>query len=162
MERAYYLSISAQVATDLAQANVFWEKMGFRIIQTRAGGRTRGRVLNIRVRDLNTPNLFNFRDLVGTGDAADLHLVDRLFAQSPVYVIDLNVLFDVTKQRPRAKEAGLVMSAGFRNLVRVAVSEEFVNELRRTSSRTGDDPVLALALQLPRLSPPDDAALAGC
>ena len=154
MERSYYLSITAHVAADLIQANAFWEKMGFTLVQTKPGGASRGRILNIRVRDLNTPNLFNFQDLVTSGRAADLHLVDRLFAQSPVYLIDLNVLFDVTKQRLRAKESGLVMNAGFRNLVRVAVSEEFVQELRRTSIPNTADPLLALALELPRLSPP--------
>jgi GNAT superfamily N-acetyltransferase/predicted nucleic acid-binding protein len=154
MERSYYLSISAQVAADLTQANAFWAKMGFTLVQTKPGGASRRRILNIRVRDLNTPNLFNFRDLIASGEAADLHLVDRLFAQSPIYLIDLNVLFDVTKQRLRARESGLVMNAGFRNLVRVAVSEEFVDELRRTSVPKPDDPLLALALELPRLSPP--------
>ena len=154
MERSYYLSITAHVAADLTQANAFWDRMGFKLVQKRPGGASRRRMLNIRVRDLNTPNLFNFQDLIGFGEEADLHLVDRLFAQSPVYLIDLNVLFDVTKQRLRAKESGLVMNAGFRNLVRVAVSEEFVQELRRTSVPKADDPLLALALELPRLSPP--------
>ena len=42
----------------------------------------------------------------------------------------------------------------YRPLVRVAVSEEFVQELRRTSIPNTADPLLALALELPRLSPP--------
>ena len=156
MEGCYYLSITAQVAADLVEANAFWDRMGFGLVQTKPGGQTRRRTLNIRVRDLNTPNLFNFKDLVATGSTADLHLVDRLFAQTPVYVIDLNVLFDVTKKRLRAKEAGAVMNAGFRNVVRVAVSEEFVEELKRTSLPRPDDPLLSLALELPRLTPPSE------
>jgi hypothetical protein len=155
MESAHYLSIRAQAAADLTQANAFWEKMGFAIVQTRPGGPSRKRILNIRVLDLITSSLFNFTNLIATGEAADLHLVERLSARSPVYVIDLNVLFDVTKRRVRAKEAGLVMNAGFRNLVRLAVSEEFVGELSRTSVPSPEDPILALALELPRLpSPP--------
>lgn len=154
MERDQFLSVISQVAVDL-QANTFWEKLLFGTVRTRSGGKTTGRKINIRVRDLNTPRLFS-QPLIGPAvETTDLRLLSRLSNISPRYAIDLNVIYDVVKRRPRAEEAGRLMQASFDNLVRLAVTNEFIEELQRTSTPKPTDPILELALRLPRLpSPP--------
>jgi len=57
MERLQFLSVISQVAEDLP-ANRFWERIGFEIVRTRAGGKTTKRTINIRIRELDTPRLF--------------------------------------------------------------------------------------------------------
>lgn len=59
-EKVNYLSLAAHVATDLADANRFWQRMGFETLRTRPGGKTTARTINVRVRNLNTPTLFDF------------------------------------------------------------------------------------------------------
>lgn len=152
-EASNYLSLIAKVATDLREANAFYEKMGFAFIRSKVGGTARNRMINLRVRDLDTPNLLN---LMGAAnyDTPDFHLVEQLMARAPLYVIDLNVLFDVVKKRLRSEDAGKVFSAGLKNLINFAVTEEFIVELQRTSISSSPDPVLVMAKQFPRLECP--------
>jgi GNAT superfamily N-acetyltransferase len=153
-EKSHFLSIKASVANDL-EANKFWELMDFDLVRTRQGKAERH--INVRVRELATPNLLDFMRAPSKSDPADLSFLDRLSGPAPIYAIDLNVLFDVTKQRPRAKEAGRVIRAGFSNLVRLSVTEEFIHELERTSIPSPSDPILELAANLPvLLAPPAD------
>ncbi len=158
-QASQYLSITAQVATDLTEANFFWERHKFRVVRTRAGGASRGRSINIRVRDLKTPNLLDVIEPSTGALTTDFRISDRLTTKSPLYVIDLNVLYDVVKKRLRSHEASSIMSAGFKGLIRIAVTEEFIEELQRTSTSLSNDPVLELALQLPRMPHPPDQAL---
>lgn len=160
VQAAFYLSITIRVARDLSAANAFWERMGFGLVRTKPGGVSRGRSINVRARDLDTPSLFNLMRAPEVRSESDLRLVERLSARAPVYVIDLNVLFDVVKRRMRADEAGRVIRAGLDNLVRLAVTEEFINELRRSSKPAPTDPILELALRLPRLQYPPQATIA--
>jgi GNAT superfamily N-acetyltransferase len=143
-----YISITARVASDL-DANAFYQSMGFRHVRTASGGVTRNRVINVRVRELNTPNLFNTPIFHGS---ADLGLIEHLPTRAPQYVIDLNVMFDVVRRRVKADDAGRIMTAGFNNLVRLAVTGEFIKELQRSSQ--SPDPVLEFATRLPVLSQP--------
>ena len=153
-ERHSFLSISARVADDLA-ANKFWDKMGFGLARRRPGGLTRSRVINVRIKQLDTPGLFN--QLMG--DVSELALVDRLAARQAVYLIDLNVFWDVVRQRPRAEYAAQVISAALRHLIYVVIADEFVAELERTSRSAPNDPVLEFALQLPVLGAPESSVL---
>jgi GNAT superfamily N-acetyltransferase len=150
-EKSHFLSIKASVADDL-EANKFWELMGFELVRTRRGRAERR--INVRVRELATPNLLDFMRAPSKSDPADLRFLDRLSGPSPIYAIDLNVLFDVTKNRPRAKEAGQIIRAGFSNLVRLSVTEEFIRELQRTSIPSPRDPILELSANLPVLIAP--------
>lgn len=152
-EKAHFLSIKASVATDL-EANRFWEQLGFQLVRSRPGRGKAARTINIRVRELATPNLLDLMKVPSETGPPDLTFADPLSGPSPVYAIDLNVLFDVTKKRPRATEAGKVIRAGFSNLVRLAVTEEFITELERTSKPAPTDPILELAGNLPILSAP--------
>jgi GNAT superfamily N-acetyltransferase len=146
-EDKQYLSVTARVADDL-KANAFWSALKFEIVGTKTGGATRGRTINIRARQLNTPALFGYREPV-TG----IPLTDPLPNFAAVFALDLNVFFDVVKRRPRSELGGVVMSAAFNNIVRLAVTDEFTKELRRSALNT-QDPVLEFALQLPTLPAP--------
>lgn len=149
MENDQFLSVISQVATDL-DANRFWDRLKFETIRTRPG-KTAGRMINIRVRELNTPRLFASKLSSAPVTATDLSLLSRFSNLSPRYLIDLNVMYDVVKKRPRADEAGRLVNASFDNRVRLAVTEEFIIELQRTSTPGKPDPILELALRLPIL-----------
>jgi len=149
-----YLSLSAKVASDLSEANAFYERMGFHIVSTVLGGKSRKRFLYRRVRDLDTPSLFDFMVQPKHERLPGLGIVSIYGTRSPIYAIDLNVLFDVTKQRGRGEEAGKVLNAGFNNDIRLVITEEFINELKRTTSRYPDDPHLQFALQMNVLPAP--------
>jgi GNAT superfamily N-acetyltransferase len=154
MEGYSFLSISARVAADL-DANEFWSRMGFAIAGIKPGGPTRNRVINLRVKQLDTPDLFKLRP-VATGG---LGLVDRLATRQPVYVIDLNVFWDAVKQRARSEYAAEVISAALHQFIYIVVTSEFVKELQRTSRPAPTDPALEFALQLPILPDPGAPAL---
>jgi GNAT superfamily N-acetyltransferase len=146
-----YIAISAKVAADL-DANGFWERMGFTKVRTVPGGASRGRLINIRRRHLDTPNLFS----AGSSPLT----VSSPTSATAVFAIDLNVFFDVLKRRPRAESAGTVIGAGLSNLVRVVVTEEFIKELKRNALDSSKDQILELALQLPVIPSPDAGVLA--
>jgi GNAT superfamily N-acetyltransferase/predicted nucleic acid-binding protein len=151
---AYYLSLTAKVANDLEDANAFWERMQFSLVRTTAGGISRGRSINIRVRILETPNLISLIKSPAPRKEADLQLVERLSTRAPLYVLDLNVLFDVVRRRARATQAALVIGAGLANAIRLAVTEELIEELQRSSGQSESDPILELAMQLRPLPRP--------
>ena len=85
--------------------------------------------------------------------------MDRLAAREPVYVIDLNVFWDVVRKRPRTPYAAEVVSAALRHLVQIVVTPEFIRELNRTSRPSAADPALEFAVQLPILPEPDIATV---
>ena len=67
------------------------------------------------------------------------------------------MFWDVVQCRPRKEFAAQVLGAAFENLIRVLVTQEFLNELERTRRSGGSDPALEFALQLPVLRlPPED------
>jgi GNAT superfamily N-acetyltransferase/predicted nucleic acid-binding protein len=147
LEEKQYLSVTARVASELP-ANQFWASLKFDTIATKSGGMARGRTINIRARQFNTPALFGYRRPV-----SGIPLTDPLPNYTAVYALDLNIFFDVARRRPRSEDGSVVMSAAFNNIVRLMVTQEFVNELRR-SARELDDPILEFALQLPTLPAP--------
>jgi GNAT superfamily N-acetyltransferase/predicted nucleic acid-binding protein len=157
-ENFQFMSILAQVADDLT-ANKFWERLGFELIRTKPGGRTTGRQINVRIRELNTPQLFGLGSVPARPSVEDLRLISRLFDVSPVYVLDLNVLFELVRKRANAEEVGRIVRASFNNLVRLAVTDEFIEELERTSVPSPTDPILEFALRLPRLQKPPSERL---
>lgn len=147
LEEKQYLSVSAKVASELP-ANAFWAALKFEVVATRLGGATRGRTINVRTRQFNTPALFGYRRPV-TG----IPLTDPLPNLTTVFAFDLNVFFDVVRRRSRSEYGAAVMAAAFNNIVRLMVTEEFKNELRRTGTM-GPDPILEFASQLPTLPAP--------
>jgi GNAT superfamily N-acetyltransferase/predicted nucleic acid-binding protein len=155
LERNGFLTISAGVASDLP-ANLFWEKSGYPILNKKDGGASRRRIINVRVKDLNTPHLFNTDQ---PSQSSDLSIASRYVLPVPVYVLDLNVFWDVVHNRPRVDYARQVIGAALDNFIRVVVSAEFLNELKRTTRTEGSDPALEFALQLPALPMPSDATI---
>ena len=154
-----YLTLTAAVASDLPAAQAFYEHNGFIAKTSRQGGKTRNRQIILRARNLQTPSLFSMLEPSSllTGTAVDLGLRHRGAGHAPLYAIDLNVLFDITKQppRPRAILAERLITAALAHQVRLAVAPEFIVELRRQAHGQTVDPILRLALQLPRLPASD-------
>lgn len=147
LEDKQYLSVTARVASDLP-ANAFWNSLKFEIIATKSGGATRGRTINVRARQFNTPALFGYRRPV-----SGIPLTEPLPNFTTILALDLNIFFDVARRRPRSEYGAIVMSAAFNNIVRLTVTQEFANELRRSATTT-QDPILEFALQLPTLPAP--------
>jgi GNAT superfamily N-acetyltransferase len=154
LESVGFLTISAKVADDLA-ANSFWEKAGFPVLRVKPGGPSRGRLINHRVKDLDTPHLFRSGSIKDT----DLGIASRYATPLPVFLIDLNVFWDIVKHRPRSEYAAQVIGAALDNFIRVLVADEFARELQRTAISSDTDPVLEFALELPALSRPPDEVL---
>jgi GNAT superfamily N-acetyltransferase len=157
-ETSQFMSIVANVADDLA-ANNFWQALSFEVVRTKLGGRTTGRQINVRVRELHSARLFTPAIVPTQSSPVDLKLVSRLFDVSPIYLLDLNILYDLVKKRANVEDVGRVIRASFNNLVRLAVTEEFIKELERTSVPASSDPILELALRLPRLQTPPSERL---
>lgn len=135
-----FLSIYAGVAEDLAEANTRWEALGFPVQRVRPGGATTGRTIVVRVRELPSPQLFPPRDL---NPANPLGLKSPS-TEIPLFLIDLNVLFDLGPRRQRNDEAIALFKAERLNFCRLAISDELLTELRvHSSGRT--DPILDLA-----------------
>lgn len=160
LEARGYLTLSAAVASDLYAAQAFYEQNEFVARKSRPGGHARNRSIILRVRDLATENLFSLLDAsAGTSQTAiDLGLRMRGAGQAPLYAIDLNVLFDVVrnKGRPRSVMAERLIAAALAHQLRLVIAPEFIVELERETRGEDADPVLKLARQLPRLPPLDN------
>nr|WP_279587930.1 GNAT family N-acetyltransferase [Sphingomonas vulcanisoli] len=152
LERAGFLTVKAKVADDLAHAQAFYEQHGFEAVTSKAGGNTRGRTIIIRVRNLATPHLFSVAPAT-----IDLGLPKRFGNEASFYTFDLNVFFDLVKNRQRHDAACALFGAALDHRIRLGIASEFITELRRTSIGQKNDPVLQMALQLPRLPPPVNA-----
>lgn len=153
LEKRGYIVLAAAVASNLPAAQAFYQKNGFVERYSREGGKARQRTIILRARDLETASLFS---LMAPSPAAnslivDLSLRQRAAFEAPLYVFDLNVLFDLIKQRARTADANRLFGAALSHHVRLAVAPEFIIELERTSHDETCDATLSLARQLPRL-----------
>lgn len=160
LESRGFIAVTAAVASDLESAQAFYESRGFVARRVRDGGQARRRTIVLRSRDLDTANFFTLMAppaASGQG-TTDLGLRPRSAFEAPLYVIDLNVLFDLTKQRARSAIANRLFGAALAHQVRLAVALEFIVELERTSNDPSNDTILKLARQLPKLpaSPKDE------
>lgn len=151
-EQRTYLSIRATVAADLTGSNGFYESLGFFEVARKSGGKSKNRSLVVRVRELETPSLLNFVRHSNAGQP-EIYLDIPIAGPAPLYLFDLNVIFDVIRRRHN-NEALSVFAASFENSVRLAISEEFVAELERTSEQHPNDPLLQLARGLPVVKKP--------
>ena len=152
-EKNNYLSISARVAADLS-ANRFWDRAGFSIIRQETGGRSFGRMINIRVKELNTPSLLKMMScdiMEPKKGLQSLRIRPRPLITNQTYVLDLNVFFDVVKKRVHRTEATRLIASGLNQEIRVFVTPEFTVELNKHSNADHPDPILEFALQLPTL-----------
>lgn len=157
-ESRSYVSIVARVADDL-EANSFWEGMDFHVVRAERGGSTRNRVILLRERRLNTPTLFDLLHASSTPTDHDLRLAERVFARSPAFAIDINVLLDIAKSRPRAEDVRKIIAAAMANSIRLFIAPEFVKELKNATQDGVSDPVLEFAISLPQFPLPPDGNL---
>ncbi len=154
-----YQTISARVASEL-KANRFWRKSGFQIVR-QVPARTPGRTINVYMFELDVPSLLH------TGRSRDSSAKPSPFLEQPIrplletpsYVIDLNVFFDVVKNRDYG-EAARIISSALKTKIRLSVTSEFIRELERRSWNRNDDPILELARRsLPTLPSPKPESL---
>ncbi len=117
-EAESYLNISARVAADL-YANKFWERLGFNLVRQEPGGISSRRTINVRVRDLDTPSLLKGMGFATKGPATKISELrfSRPISRSPIYVLDLNVFFDVVKRRMHHREGTYLVQAGFNHQI---------------------------------------------
>jgi hypothetical protein len=92
-----------------------------------------------------------------SANAVDLGLRARSAKLAPLYAIDLNVMFDAIRKRPRTDNAERVIGGALAHEFRLAIAPEFIVELERHTATRPVDPILRLALQLPRLPACDTA-----
>ncbi|RYG14463.1 MAG: GNAT family N-acetyltransferase [Burkholderiales bacterium] len=133
-----FLSIYARVAEDLDAANKFWSRQNFYIQRIEAGGSVRNRTILVRVHELETPQLFGTS---GLSQFNPLGLPSTRTTELPLYLIDLNILFDVGPRRPRHKEVAALYQAERMNFCRLAISSEARDELKRSASPGKTDPM---------------------
>ena len=151
-EETNHLTLTARVATELP-ANRFWQRLGFRVVQQVPGGKTSGRTINIYLLELDAPSLFReYHDDASSSveDVQEIFYPSRPILQTPSYVIDLNIFFDVVRNRDTG-ESARILSSAFNSEIKLHVTSEFVRELERHSQDLENDPVLEFAKGLPAL-----------
>lgn len=141
-----FTSIYARVAEDLVEANAFWEQQEFYVQQIAEGGASRNRKILVRCHELASPQLFptsgiNADDPLGLATAPSNTI--------PLYLLDLNVLFDLSPRRLRHDEAASLFQAERMNFCRLAISSEIREELLRTASQGKTDPMEAFISVFP-------------
>jgi len=146
-----FISIYARVAEDLVHANRFWESQGFYIQRIEKGGETKNRTILVRSHELDTPQLFAPSGL----NAADpLGLSSTYTPEVPLFLLDLNVLFDLGPRRRRNEEILDLFRMERSGSCRLALSTEISNELTRTASVGVTDPMQAYARIFPSFPTP--------
>ena len=148
LESHGFLSLKAEIAETLTESLAFYRHNGFVEVARRKGGSTRNRAILVHVRELESDNLFTFAD---RQHAPDLGIRRRSAGEDPLYAFDLNVYFDLVRDRRESNTARALFGAALAHQIRLTVSDEFAVELKRTSSDRANDPVLQMALRLPRL-----------
>lgn len=135
-----FISIYARVAEDLAESNEFWHKQGFYVQRVVKGGAVRNRQIHVRCHELTSPQLF---PASGIDKANPLGLISSAADVVPLFLLDLNVLFDVAPRRPKHAEAASLFQAERSNFCRLAISTEIREELQRTAHVGRTDPMVA-------------------
>lgn len=153
LETLGFMTIRADVASDLDTALSFYANNGFERVRVQTGGASRKRQIIVHVRNLETETLFT--RVADTAHEIDLGIRRRSAGDAPLFALDLNVYFDLAKNRSHSNFAGRLFEAAMAHDIRLSVADEFLQELRRTSYEERKDPILQLALRLPRLPKAD-------
>ena len=159
LENIGYLTVKAEVASNLSAPLKFYPKNRFVHVRTRTGGQSRKRDILIHERELDTESLFTVAAR-NTTSGMDLGIRRRSAGEDPFYSFDLNVYFDLARERSSSVEARQLFGAALAHVIRLTVADEFVRELVRTSTNSSNDPILQMAIQLPRLPSADAEELA--
>lgn len=149
-----YIAIGARVAEDLRDSQEFWQRQAFYAHGTAPGGKTRGRTLVLRSHELPTQQLFapsgvNHRDPLGlAGDST---------SATKLYLLDLNVMFDLGPRRARHQDVLDLFALERLGVCRLALSTEFDVELKRSATNGKTDPMQGFGQVFPKFAaPPDD------
>jgi len=135
-----FISIYARVAEDLVESNQFWHRQEFYVQRVERGGAQRNRQILVRCHELATPQLF---PTSGIDVNNPLGLVNSAADVLPLFLLDLNVLFDVAPRRRLHDDAASLFQAERSNFFRLAISTEVREELRRTAHVGRTDPMEA-------------------
>jgi hypothetical protein len=142
-------TVTARVAADLP-ANHFWERQGFRIARQLRGGASSDRIINDRLFEVCGCSLWEPTDSSGP-ELSKWPVQQQPILSTPTFAIDLNVLFDVVKDREHATLVQDIIGNAMGNEYRLCVTAEFARELERRSEPEKGDPILKLARSLPTL-----------
>lgn len=140
LTRQGFISIYARVAEDLKEANSFWNRQGFYVQRVAPGGATRKRIILIRCHELSSPQLF---PPSGINAQNPLGLITSPSSEAPLFLLDMNVLFDINPRRLRHDLAASLFHAERMNFCRLAISSEIRQELLRTATVGRTDPMEA-------------------
>jgi len=135
-----FISIYARVAEDLIDANAFWAKQQFYVQRVEKGGAARNRQILVRCHELVSHQLF---PTSGINADNPLGLTISSSNVTPLFLLDLNVLFDLSPRRLRRDEAAGLFQAERMNFCRLAISNEIREELQRTATQGKTDPMEA-------------------
>lgn len=145
-----YLAITARVAKDLP-ANRFWETCGFAVTRTVPGGKSKNRTINIRVRPLDVPRLFDL-PVSTLSLATTIAYETRPVLKTPQYALDINIILDLIQHREAYDVVSSLVRAGFNHIVKIVVTDEASKELARSCPpESSKDPLLEFICQLPTL-----------
>lgn len=135
-----FTSIYARVAEDLEDSNVFWEQQDFFVQRVDVGRGARKRRILVRCHELESPQLFPSRDI---GRHNPLGLEMSRSNDIPLFLLDLNVLFDAARPRRQLHEKAISLFQAERmSFCRLAISDEIREELVRTAQNGKTDPML--------------------
>ena len=153
-----FSSIYARVAEDLIDANAFWDRQQFYVQRVEKGGATRNRQILVRCHELESPQLF---PASGINAHNPLGLQISSSDVIPMFLLDLDVLYDLAPRRLRHDDALSLFQAERMNYCRLAISIEIREELRRTAHQGITDPMEAYLNIFPSfpLSKGDDATV---
>lgn len=153
-----FTSVYARVAEDLVEANAFWGGQQFYVQRIEQGGVSRNRQILIRCHELASPQLFPSS---GISAHDPLGLAISSSNAIPLFLLDLNVLFDLAPRRLRRDEAANLFQAERMNFCRLAISNEIREELLRTANPGRTDPMEAYISIFPSfpLSQSDDSLM---
>lgn len=151
LEKIGFMTVKAKVAMDLEVAQACYQRNGFEILRQIPGGQARKRTIVVRIRELQTDHLFSKVPDIETVEGFELGIQRRSPGDSPFYTFDLNVFFDLVRNRSRHNFAAQLFSAALGHQIKLVVAPEFIVELERNSAGRTDDPILQMAKRLPRL-----------
>lgn len=139
LTKSGFSSIYASVAEDLKEANTFWERQHFYIQTVKDGGKTRNRKILRRCHELQSHQLF---PPSGIDNHNPLGLSSPLSVRDSLFLLDLNVLFDLSgPRRKRHKDAVSLFQAERLNICKLAISNEIREELHRNAEPGRLDPM---------------------
>jgi GNAT superfamily N-acetyltransferase len=148
LTQSCFISLYARVAEDLTHANAFWHRQRFYVQRSEIGGASRNRKILVRCHELDSPQLF---PASGLNDHNPLGLVEPAANELPLYLLDMNVLFDVHPRRLRRTEVVGLFQAERMNFCRLAISSEVRDELQRNLQARNTDPMEAYIETFPCL-----------